>query len=592
MKRIYAWLLILSFILLCGCSNTNTEQDHNGSTADSADVTFKTDNDSQFTDRDLSGTYEDGIPILLKGDSATCSDSSVKISGTTVTITAEGTYLLSGNLTDGSVIVDAEKAKVQLVLNGVNIYCEAGAPICILNAKKVFLTLAENTENRLECGETLEPIREYTINAAIYSRSNLTVNGSGTLDVISGGSHGISSKDDLRITGGTLNITCAKRGLDANDSIRICGGTVTIASGTDGIHAENNDDAQLGYLYMSGGTLNITSNGDGISAASTLQIEDGTINITAGGGYANGKSHNSNMGGGFDMGGGHGMGGGRPGRSSSSDTSSTSSSSTKGIKAGTDMLISDGNITVDSADDSIHANGSITVNGGNFTLSSGDDGIHADDDLTITDCNMTINESYEGLEAAILNISGGTFVINASDDGLNAADGTSTGMGGGFSGMGGGFGMGETNSGNADAQINISGGKLSIYAGGDCLDSNGTLTISGGYVYATNPTSGDTSVLDADGNAYINGGTYIGLGITTNMAETFSGQSQQGVIACTVGQQSAGTQITVSDNKGNILIDVTTEYSTVLMIVSSPDIVKGESYTVTVGTTSGEITAS
>lgn len=590
MKRFTALLIVFALMAcLAGCggtgstdstaggvsgndiSNNNTS---GGSSAAPADVDFSQTDADMFTDRDLSGKYEDAVAVSLSSS---------------YTITEEGTYIFSGTLADGSITVDVsdDNAKVQIVLNGVDIYCESGAPICVLNADKVFVTLAEGSTNTIATGETLEAVGEYQINAALYCRSDLTINGSGSLEVISPAGHGISCKDDLKVTGGSISVTCSGQGLDANDSIRICGGSITVDAGKDGIHAENTEDTSEGYVYISGGTMDIEAEGDGISASSYMQIANGTVNILAGGGYENGSSASS---GGYGNMGGHGGPGGW-GRSGTSYDSTTESQSMKGLKAAGGILISNGSFTIDSADDAIHSDDCVTINGGSFEIASGDDAVHAEDTLTITGCTMNVTEAYEGLEAEKIYVQGGEMTLNCSDDGLNASGGTdSSGTTGGRDGMfGGGGGMFGS---NADAVIEISGGVLNIYSCGDCIDSNGSMTMSGGYVYATNPKSGDVSVLDSQNQPVITGGTYIGLGISTTMAETFSTSSSQGVIACTVGNQTAGTRITIADPDGNVVIDVTTEYSTVLLIISSPDIIKGESYDITAGQISGTIQAS
>lgn len=144
---------------------------------------------------------------------------------------------------------------------------------------------------------------------------------------------------------------------------------------------------------------------------------------------------------------------------------------------------------------------------------------------------------------------------------------------------------------SSDGNIEISGGNLTIYASGDGLDSNGSLTISGGSIYVANPTAGDTSVLDADISPVITGGTFISTGSTTMMAQSFSSSSPQGVIACTTGTQAAGSTVSVTDSDGNTLISYETEYSCVLVIISSPDIIKGETYTLTAGAVSGSVEA-
>lgn len=273
----------------------------------------------------------------------------------------------------------------------------------------------------------------------------------------------------------------------------------------------------------------------------------------------------------------------------------------KGFKAGTGMLLCDGSYVIDAADDAFHSNQALTANGGSFSVKTGDDAFHAETALTITGGNLDVAECYEGLEAEKIYVSGGNMKLNCSDDGLNAAggtDGSGAGgrdgqFGGGFGGgRPGGFGGGFGNV-NADALISVSGGEITIYSGGDGLDSNGNLTISGGNIRVYNPKSGDTSVLDSDIKPVITGGSYIGLGITTNMAETFdANKSTQGFIACSTGGLSAGMQISVTDSSGNTVLTCTTEYSTALLILSCPQIVKGQTYTLTAGTQTGQVTAS
>ena len=570
--------------------------------AEAATTDFSQSEEDMFTDRDYESSYNESesIRIQLNGTSASASADSVKISGTTITITEEASYVISGTLNDGRIVVEADdSAKLQIVLNGVNMNSENTAVLYILSADKVFVTLADGTENVLSNGGTFESIDENNIDGTVFSRQDLTFNGSGTLTVTSPAGHGIVCKDDLVFTGGTYMVTSASHGLDVNDSVRIADASITMDAGKDGIHAENTDDASLGFVYILSGTMDIEAEGDGISAGAYLQVQDGTIHLLAGGGYENGTSKSSASYGGF-------KGGGKPGRSSaktvpeenstnmmppeessSMTTSEESSNSMKGLKAVSGILISNGRITIDSADDSIHSNTSVIMNGGTFEIASGDDAVHADDTLTITDCDMIISKSYEGLEAQKLYVKGGTIVLNATDDGLNASGGTdSSGMTGGRDGM---FGGKRQSSGNG--VIEISGGNLTIYASGDGLDSNGTLTISDGYIYVANPTAGDTSIIDADVSPVITGGTFVSTGSTTMMAQTFASSSTQGVITCTTGTQSPGSVVTVKDSNGNSVISYEVEYSCAMVIISSPDIVKGDAYMLTIGSTSGSVQA-
>ena len=264
----------------------------------------------------------------------------------------------------------------------------------------------------------------------------------------------------------------------------------------------------------------------------------------------------------------------------------------KGIKAAGDMHITSGSFTIDSADDAVHSNTSITVNGGNFAIATGDDAFHADETLTVNAGTINITESYEGLEALHVYVQGGDITLVASDDGLNAAGGTdSSGTTGGRDGMfgGGPGGIGGGMSSSSNGSITISDGTLYINASGDGIDANGTLTISGGYTVVVGPTQGDTATLDYDTSAVITGGTFIGTG-AAGMAQTFS-SAEQGVVSLSVGNQSAGTAITLADQNGNTLLSFAPEMSFQVVILSSPDIVSGETYTITIGTTSSQVVA-
>lgn len=651
-----AALLITGTAAGCGMSGSDSSgKENSGDTGTSADSSGQTDfsqtDADMFTDRDYETDYDESssVHIELNGSTAEADSDSVQISGSTITITEEATYIISGTLDDGMIIVDApDTAKLQLVFDGADINSETSAPLYIPEADKVFVTLAEGTENTLSNGGTYTVIDDSNIDSAIFSRQDLTLNGSGSLAVTSPAGHGIVSNDDLVITGGTYTVSCASHGLKANDSVRITGETgLALYAGKDGIHAENDEDTSLGFVYISDGTMEIEAEGDGISAGAYMQIADGTFQITAGGGSGNAASESSDSwgqwGGGApgqpgDRGGagGDGMRGTDPGSAgegeseetpdqstpdqgasgsgesaealaftesltasdsdASADTEDDSSTSMKGIKSDGDMMISGGSFTIDSADDSVHTNSSVTVSGGTFEIASGDAAFYGEDTLTISGGTINITESYEGLEALFVNIQDGDITIVSTDDGLNAAGGTdSSGTTGGRDGMfGGGGGMGGEPGGgmssSSGGSIEISGGTLDINASGDGIDANGSLAISGGYTVVAGPTQGDTATLDYDTTAEITGGTFIGTG-ASGMAQTFS-DSEQGVIAVSVGEQSAGTGITLTDKSGNEILSYTPELSFAVVILSSTDITTGETYTITVGEASGEFEAS
>ena len=627
-KTIFA-LVIVFAMLISGCSGQGSASvndngngsDASGQSSDSSEVaassetsdgtagtdasgtansngTAGIDVSQMFSDRDFEVGYDESTSAIieLNGDSATCSSSAVQISGSTVTIIDEGTYILSGTLNDGMIIVNSEKTdKTQLVLNGVSIHSETSAPIYILQSDKVFITLADGTENTLTNGGTFTAIDENNIDAVIFSKEDLTLNGSGSLLITSPAGHGIVSKDELTLTSGTYDINAASHGLAGKDGICIANASFSITSGKDGIHAENADDTSLGYVYIQSGTFQISAEGDGISAAADMQIAVGTFDITSGGGSANATKQTSDSWGNF-MGGGRHQGGSKGSSSNSSGSATTTSAdseddgtSIKGIKAAGNLIINSGSFSIDSADDSLHSNASVTIQGGTFEIASGDDGIHADETLTITAGTINISESYEGLEGLHVNVAGGDIKLMASDDGLNAAGGTDSS---GFGGQRGNdkFGGGRGGSSSSNGSITISGGTLYVNASGDGIDANGTLTISGGDTTVCGPTQGDTATLDYDISGIITGGTFIGTG-ASGMAQTFS-DSEQGVIAVSVGNNSAGTTITLTDAEGNTMLSYSPELSFAVVIISSPDIVKGETYTITVGSSSGEVTAS
>lgn len=616
-------MLLASFLILtlitAGCSNQknkNTGNDSGSAEENSSPASSVLDTSEIFSDRDFEIGYDEdeSIAIRLNGDSADCSSDAVQLSDSTVTITKEGTYLLSGTLNDGMIIVNTDKSeKVQLVLDSVTIHSETSAPIYVLQSDKVFLTQTAGSTNTFSNGGTFTAIDENNIDAVIFSKDDLTLNGSGTMIITSPAGHGIVSKDSLKFTSGSYDINCASHAISGNDEVSVANADFTIVSGKDGIHAENTEDSSLGFSYIQSGTFQISAEGDGISASSCIQIDDGSFDITSGGGSVNAASHSSDAWGDFKGGGRHEGGPGRntegtPGGDSGTDTpnmgmpdngtpdegiedSSEDSSSMKGIKAGAELSIYGGTFTIDSADDSFHSNGSMAIEGGTYTVTSGDDAFHADGTLEVTDGNMNITECYEGLEGLEgleVNVSGGDITLTASDDGFNAAGGTdSSGSTGGRDGQ---FTQqGAPGSASSNGSIAISGGTIHITASGDGIDSNGSLNITGGNVTVCGPTQGDTSTLDYDSNGTISGGTFIGTG-ASGMAQTFS-SSSQGVITVNVGNQSAGTEIQLSDNSGNVIISYTPELDFAVVILSSPEISSGEDFTITVGSASDTFTA-
>ncbi len=520
MKKRYFILMLSAIIALTGCNNTGISDDNSSETAGSTeaakpestdDNSVTTDKESaeqntgllsvtndMFSNRDVEIGYDEetSARIVLSGNSAESDSKAVNIDGTTVTVKEEGTYIISGTLDDGMLIVNAEDTdKVRLVLNGVRISNSDCAAIYIANADKVFITTAADTENILSNGGEYVRIDDNNIDAAVYSKEDLTLNGEGSLTVSAAAGHGIVSKDDLVVTSGTYNVTAEKHGLFGKDSVRISNGSFTIKSGKDGIQSENTDDVDKGYVYIANGDFDITASGDGISAEAYLTIDGGKFNVTTGGGSASVTMKTDAMG--FGKRGDFWSG-------SSSETDETEETvSVKGIKTDGTLTINGGNITTDTEDDALHANGNITVNGGKFTIKTGDDALHSDADVTIKDGEFDILYCYEGIEGQNITVEAGDFDISAYDDGFNAAGGADSSV------FGGGF-PGDRFGGASDSSITFNGGNVVIVSDGDCIDSNGSLTINGGKFDLTCNGNGNTA-LDCDGTYTDNGGD-----ITTN----------------------------------------------------------------------------
>lgn len=542
--RMLFFVTIIFLLILPGCGNqleTGSMDNESGS-------------EDMFTDRDLETGYDENNAALitLNGSTAECSSDAVQISGSDITITDEGTYILSGTLDDGMVIIDAkEDDKLQLVLSDAVINSASSAAIYVKEADKVFITTVSGTDNVLSNGGEYIAIDDNNIDSVIFSKSDLTLNGTGSLDLNAVAGHGVVSKDDLVIIGGSYSITSAGHGISANDSVRIAGGTFSVVSGKDGIQAENSDDPALGFVYIENGTFEITAEGDGISAGAYLQIYNGTYTLVTGGGAGN--------------------------ESSVTDDSV----STKGLKAADSLILYGGTFHIDSLDDAIHSNGDVTVKGGSYQMASGDDGIHADAALTITGGSILITQSYEGLEGLTIDISGGEITLTASDDGLNAAGGKDQ------SGFGG--GRGDQFAAQSGVYINISGGVIHVNASGDGIDSNGDLTVSGGETYISGPVSGADGALDYNGEAVISGGIFVAAG-ALGMEQNFGSSSTQGSMLVSVDPQEAGSTISLTDSDGNELVSWQPDKAYKSVVISCPDIVQGADYILTAGSYSASIT--
>lgn len=507
--------------------------------------------DDMFTERDLDVGYDESsaVKINLADDSTTvtvgdetkadasetdetkadetqadesetnetkAASSGVSISGNIITISKEGTYVLSGALSEGQIVVDADLAKVQLVLDNVDITCASSAAIYVKNADKTFITLAEDSENILMNTAEYEAIDDNNIDAVIFSKDDLTLNGKGTLTINSEYGHGIVSKDDLKLVSGTCNITAKKHALSGKDSVRIAAGTYNLTSGKDGIHSENADDDEKGFVYIASGDFTIESTGDGIDASYVVQIDDGDFDITAGGGAENAtKTHNDMPGGdpGSDMGGGAPSGeapsgeapsgsgsngdpsgsdsgkqtgqtppdkpdgdsfdGSRPDQKAS-DNADSQTSQTPPDKSGKDT--SDGqqfdknSQSKDAADSTTASGASSDIDSEAVSGTSSDTDSEAASDIssdkgseaassTSSDTDTT---STKGIKSdGALYVNGGTFTINSADDSFHS---------------------------NSDVTIND--GTYTISSGDDGMHADSALLVNGGTITVTESYEG------------------------------------------------------------------------------------------------------
>ncbi len=511
--------------------------------------------DSIFTTNDLDGDWDtsDATVITLSDDGITISgDGAYEYDGDLV-ISQAGTYVISGTLSNGSIIVDAyDSSKVWILLNGVDITCEDDAAIQIDQADKVFLTLAEGTENYLTTGDSYseEAVDDGT-GGAIYSHDDLTINGSGSLTITTSYEHGIEVNDSLVITGGNITITCPEDGLHVNDSIAITGATLTISAEDDGIHCD-------GSVTIAGGTILITDAYEGIEG-STIEVTDGDITIycsddgfNATDGSSTDVMGGGNMGGNMDENMDGNMGGMGRGMQNNQDSSSddTSSSDTQDSTSSTSSSDDTASSTSSSDSSSSTTKTKTTADTIYLTVYDSTDSDSSDEDTTTTDDTDTTSTDEDSEESEVwIHISGGTVRIY-NESGMDA----------------------------------------------DGLDSNGDIIISGGYVYISLNNTGMNNALDYgsenNGVLEINGGTVVAAG-SSGMLESVSDTSTQASITYTLSDGAeAGSTVTLTDSEGNVILSYTVEYAFSAVTLSTEGMEVGETYTLTIGDTTEEITLS
>ena len=537
-----------------------------------------------------------GETVITLGDTATVEGEGATAEGATVTVTRAGTYLISGTATGGQIIVDTtDESKVILLLNGASLSCANGPAIFVKSApKKVVISTVAGSVNILSDGTGyVVPDDQQTEggiypNACVYSCEDLELDGAGELHIKGNADKGINTKDDLKIKGGTITVTSVGVGIRANDSLTMSGGTLTVNAGGDGVKTANTETEGKGFLTVEGGSLYITAKGDGLSAATDLTVSGGNLVLTTtdtDGVVLKESAGNStsSSGGGF----------GRPGGMREGN-SNKSSISAKGLKAVKTLTVSGGQITIVACDDGIHSDTDVYITDGSIHVRAGDDGIHAEKELTLAGGALTIAQSYEGLEALHITVMGGTNRITASDDGANATNGESGGFGGPGGMPPGGFPGGRPRSGGTATVastdntplLSFAGGYTVINAGGDGIDSNGNIDITGGTVIVYGPTDNGNGPIDSgDGNygVTISGGLLLAVG-SSGMAETAENNGQA-VLAGNwrSGGLSAGTTFGIVDKDGHVLAAFELPKAIQSIVFSCSDLVSGQTYSVVGG---------
>lgn len=597
-------------VVLSGCqskssSKNNSEVSNQTSTLDEDETDTsniaKFEIDPNYTADELDYDYDEAevVAITLNGDNISCKSLDVNIDGSTITIQKAGTYLLSGTLTAGNIIVDSDdKENVRLIFNGVEISNSTTTPLFIKNAEKTIVTLVDGTENTLSDSENyiLDDESNNEPNGTIFSKDDLVINGLGSLTINANYNHGIQSKNLLKIISGNIDIISNGDSIIGKDGVIVKEAVINIESQEDGIKATKVEENK-GYIYLDNPEITIKAKKDGIQAVTCLYVKDGKYNIETGETNENSQSN--------------------------SDTSTDYSR--KGMKAGVDITIENGEYTIDSEDDGIHSNNSITVNAGTVNIASKDDGVHADTELTINNGDIKVSESDEGLEAKYITINDGNIDITSSDDGINASSGLSTILDSGNApGAGNRPEMPANENGEEDAnagnrpempanensenilgnngrmmpgggqggfdesdgsELVINGGIVHVNAGGDGIDSNGTITINGGEIYVDGPTSGGDGALDYADTCEINGGILVAAGSIGMAIAPTSGSTQYSVNAAFSKTYNGETKVTVKDSSGNEVLTYTPAKNFQSFVFSTDKLKSGETYTIYAGDT-------
>ena len=541
--------MVVAALAFTGCidqlrttTEDNTSDDDNDNSSSTTVTTLPSGCVESFSGEDWDSSEEISLQ-LDQLDTATAQGWS--LDGAVLTISQAGTYRLSGTF-EGSVQVDSEDNTIRLILDGVEISSQTSAALTILQVDLLDLVLAEGSVNTLTDASTRA--EEDEANAALYSKSDLLIRGTGQLVIEGKYNDAIAGKDGLVIQDGVFAITSVDDGIRGKDYLNIEGGVLAVEVEGDALKSTNGDEEGLGVVCITDGDFDLFAGGDGITGVQGLFVAGGDFNIEAGGGY---------------------------------QASLASDASAKGLKSSLLVKVSGGSFVIDAAEDGIHSDDTVEIVGGNGTITAGDDGIHAESTLSTTAGSYTIANCYEGLEAYTLELSGGFFEIYASDDGINGAGG----MDSSGETFGGHPGHNQESSGGAAATI--SGGTYIVESRGDGLDVNGDIEMSDGTVIIHGPTDSGNGPIDYDSSFDLDGGFFVAVG-SSGMAQAPSTSSNQRSVLVGFDSQSAGTLLQLQRDDGEVILVFELAKSAQSLLFSSADLYTGSYDLYRGGSGSGE----
>lgn len=504
---------------------------------------------SQASDTAESWDEDTAVRISFGGDTVDISGEGAAFSNGILTIEKAGTYVLAGTWNSGQIRIEAGKEDtVRLILNGATIHCPDNAPLYASQAGKVIITLVKDTSNTLTDGTAYAyKDGEAEAEAALFVQDSLTINGRGALTVTAGFKHGIVSKDDLLIENGIISVAAADVGIRGRDTLTISGGEITVDSKGDALQSNNGDDPEKGRITLSGGKFKLTSMKDGIQAESGLSISGGDFTLHTGGvtpalDQVKPEDWQKND-----------SAGDAPG---------------KGLKAGTDISITGGTFKLYCLDDAVNANGKIDIQDGTFDIAARDDGLRADKSVEISGGTLNFLTCCDGIDSAGILISGGTVSVNALDDGISSAavsDGESS--------------SGVSDQGGSETAVRLTGGDVTIKALGDCVDSNGSVILEGGTLHVSGSDGEKSNAVDFAETFLVTGGSLAASGCKGLVKEPGSDSKQPSLMITFSANVAAGSAVDLTDESGKPVITCAPGQDFQALLLSSPDMVPGKSYT-------------